>query len=331
VAELNPLDLQGVYRKKFDIRPGDRIGAAGSCFAQHIGRHLKRSGFTWLDVEPAPPLLPPARRAAFGYELYSARYGNIYSARQLLQLAQRALGLFEPADSVWTRDGRWFDAFRPTIEPDGFVSESELLTLRRAHLRRVRQLIEAADVFVFTFGLTETWLSRRDGAAYPVCPGVEAGTFVDADYEFANFGFADVHGDMTRLLELWWSVNPRTKFLLTVSPVPLVATASPDHVMVATSFSKSVLRAVAGELARAHAAVDYFPSYELIAAPPMRGMFFAPDMREVSPSGVDHVMRHLFREHTPPQSPPPPETAPSLPMPAADDAVCDDMKLDPVS
>lgn len=329
VAETHPLDMQGLYRPKFAIAPADRIGAAGSCFAQHIGRHLRRAGFCWLDLEPAPPLLPPARRAAFGYETYSARYGNVYSARQLLQLVQRAFGLFEPAEAIWTRDGRWFDAFRPTIEPGGFASEAELLTLRRFHLSRVRALVETADVFVFTFGLTETWLSRRDGAAYPVCPGVEAGAFSDDEHAFANFGFAEVFADMQALLALWWGINPRTRFLLTVSPVPLVATATGEHVLVATSFSKSVLRAVAGELARQHAAVDYFPSYELIAAPPLRGMFFAANMREVSAAGVEFVMRHLFREHAPPGAgAPSPAAAPPAVRPP-EDAVCDDALLDP--
>ena len=56
---------------------------------------------------------------------------------------------------------------------------------------------------------------------------------------------ADMHAFWDRLL----SVNPRARLLLTVSPVPLAATATPNHVLVASIHSKSVLRAVAGELA----------------------------------------------------------------------------------
>lgn len=335
VAERGSPDFDGVYRKKFAIAAGDRIGSAGSCFAQHIGKHLRRSGFAWLDMEPAPPLLPQGVRGDYGYELYSARYGNVYTARQFLQLIQRAYGRFVPADDIWTRDGRYYDAFRPTIEPHGFASAAELLALRRSHLSRVRQLVETADVFVFTFGLTEAWLSRRDGAVYPVCPGVEAGKFSEQAYVFANCGFAEVHADMVAALQAWRAVNPRTKFLLTVSPVPLVATASPDHVLVATTFSKSVLRAVAGELARTIPDVDYFPSYELVAAPPMRGNLFAPNLRSVTPDGVAFVMRHFFREHVPPGDPSarqPPDYAQPQAQPAvldADDAVCDEVLLDP--
>ena len=91
-----------------------------------------------------------------------------------------------------------------------------------------------------------------------------------------------------------WALNPNLKVLLTVSPVPLVATASGDHVLVATQYSKSVLRAVAGDAAQDHAAVEYFPSYEIIAAPPTRGAFFEPNLRGIAAEGVELVMRHFF-------------------------------------
>jgi hypothetical protein len=66
--------------------------------------------------------------------------------------------------------------------------------------------------------------------------------------------------------------------------------------LAATSHSKSLLRAVAGELAGAAEAIDYFPSYEIITHPVFRGMFFAPNMRAVVPEGVATVMRHFFED-----------------------------------
>ena len=90
-------------------------------------------------------------------------------------------------------------------------------------------------------------------------------------------------------------INPKLRFLLTVSPVPLTATNSGNYVAAATTYSKSVLRAVAGELAkyRPHI-VDYFPSYELITGCQFRGMFFEPNLRDVNQTGVDFVMNTFF-------------------------------------
>ena len=46
--------------------------------------------------------------------------------------------------------------------------------------------------------------------------------------------------------------------------------------------------------AQDHAAVEYFPSYEIIAAPPTRGAFFEPNLRGIAAEGVELVMRHFF-------------------------------------
>ena len=58
VAQENPYAIEGIYRKKFVISPNAKIATAGSCFAQHISRHLKKNGYNVLDVEPPPPGLP---------------------------------------------------------------------------------------------------------------------------------------------------------------------------------------------------------------------------------------------------------------------------------
>jgi len=84
--------------------------------------------------------------------------------------------------------------------------------------------------------------------------------------------------------------------ILTVSPVPLVATAAQKHVAVATAYSKAALRVACEEIVAAHPHVDYFPSYEIITSAHARGRYFAPDLRTVTKAGVDHVMR-IFMKH----------------------------------
>ncbi|MBY0511135.1 MAG: GSCFA domain-containing protein, partial [Rhodospirillaceae bacterium] len=119
VAEADPMALRDVYRKRFAIGPDDRIATAGSCFAQHIATHLTRNGFNVLDVEPPPPALSLEEARQFRYSTFSARYGNIYAVRHLWQLSQEAFGLFTPGEVVWTKQQRYFDALRPTVEPAG--------------------------------------------------------------------------------------------------------------------------------------------------------------------------------------------------------------------
>lgn len=297
VAEADPEAPQGLYRKKFPIGAEDAIATAGSCFAQHIARHMKQRGFKVLDVERPPQGVPAAVAREFGYQTYSARYGNLYHVRQFVQLIKEARGREPAADVVWERNGRFFDALRPAVEPNGLDSADEVLAHRRAHLERVRTMLNQLDVMVFTLGLTEAWIDRGSGRVYPTCPGVVAGEFDPERHAFHNFSHDEILADLEQLRRLLQRRKPELRILLTVSPVPLTATASGGHVLPATTYSKSVLRAAAGRMAELHGDVDYFPSYEIITNQAARGGFYDANLRSIADAGVRTVMGVFFAEH----------------------------------
>lgn len=273
----------------------DKVATAGSCFAQHIARHLAASGFHYLVTETAHPIVPAGAAKAAGYGLFTARYGNIYTTLQLEQLIDRAYDRFAPAEDVWIDGDGVRDPFRPNVQPGGFASETEMRADRARHLGCVREAFETLDVMVFTLGLTEGWVSREDGAAFPLCPGVAGGTFDPARHAFRNLRVGEVRAQLGRFVDRLRQVNPAARVILTVSPVPLVATASGDHVLAATTYSKAALRAAAQEAAEDLADVFYFPSYEIVTGPQTRGRFFAEDLREVTEEGVAHVMATFLR------------------------------------
>lgn len=286
-----PLGAELVSSPFLQLTPDDRIVTAGSCFAQHIGRHLAAAGYGYLVAETAHPIVPPDLARQAGYGVFSARYGNIYTTLQLLQLIERAYGRFLPVEGAWENgDGTLVDPYRPTVQPGGFGSLAELEDDRARHLACVRQAFETLDVFVFTLGLTETWLSQRDGAAFPLCPGVSGGSFDPTAYRFHNLSAFEVRQQLNAFVERLRGVNPRARVLLTVSPVPLTATASGEHVLAATTYSKAVLRVAAQEVADELPDVFYFPSFEIITGPQARGRFYADNLREVTPAGVAQVM-----------------------------------------
>lgn len=275
------------------LRRGDRVMSAGSCFAANIVPYLEKSGFAYVRTETPHPLLrvPPE---ALGYSNFSAAYGNIYTARQLLQLIERATGRFNPAEAYWEgEDGTLIDPFRPGLRYRA-RSAAEFAALTKQHLDCVRLAIREASVFVFTLGLTEMWMARADGAAYPACPGTVAGTFDAARHAFHNLTAGEVARDLNRFIRIARKLNPALRVVLTVSPVPLVATATGGHVLPATIYSKSVLRAAAGEVAAALPDVTYFPAYEIVTGPQAPEDFFEPDRRNVSKAAVETVMAALL-------------------------------------
>jgi hypothetical protein len=296
VASRNVLELSELWNNKIGLVPADKIITAGSCFAQHISKALKAAKYNWKDYEPAPEIFLPDQARMLGYGVYSFRTGNIYTVRLLRQWIDWAFAtkLMNRSDEVWETDGRWYDPFRPAIEPDGFDSIEEVLASRNTTLRSVKSAFLDADVFVFTLGLTEAWMNKDTGETYPICPGTTAGRFDGKVHSFFNSQYPFIAEDAKWIISFLKEVNPKLRILLTVSPVPLVATATGQHVLTATSYSKSVLRAVAGDLAQSHEHVDYFPSYEIISSFPYKGIFFEPNMREVSKAGVSHVMKHFM-------------------------------------
>ena len=331
VASIPASRLDPVRHAVFSIGQQDKVATAGSCFAQHISKRLRKAGFHFLVTEePANnDIGSPELR---GFYDFSARYGNIYTSRQLVQLFDRAYGFFTPLDDHWLMEnGRFCDPFRPRIEPDGYASLEDLREDRNRHFQAVRKMFEELDVFVFTLGLTECWMSKLDGAAYPLAPGVSGGQFDPARHGFANLTVDDVTSDLRAFIQKLRLVNPRARLILTVSPVPLAATYADEHVLVATSYSKAVLRVSAEMTERTHERVMYFPSYEIITGAHARGRYFADDLRTVTDEGVSHVMQ-VFMHRMIAGGDPGAQTADALNAELSDiedlaEAVCDEALL----
>jgi hypothetical protein len=288
-------DVRSLVTDEPFIRKGDLVASAGSCFASNIVPYLEEAGIKYLRISESGDAFGKLADDNFGYTKFSAGYGNIYTARQAAQLLKRASGRFKPSEDRWILDKDLVvDPFRPGLKyPASSEREFEILT--EQHLRNVLEVFKNAQVFVFTLGLTESWISSVDGAVFPACPGTIRGDFDPSRHTFHNFSVAEVSGDLDEFILLAREINPSLRFILTVSPVPLVATATGDHVLVATTYSKSVLRAAAGEAVRRHEDVHYFPAYEIITGPQAPWDFFEADRREPSLKAIRQVMQVFIR------------------------------------
>lgn len=289
-AEVDPVTSDVIK-----IGGNDPVATIGSCFAQHMSRALVSKGLNYLVTERYDGI---AGTVDENYGIFPARFGNIYTTRQLLQLFDRAYGLYRPIAEYWLgKAGELIDPFRPRIQACGFSTVELLRADRERHLAAVRRMFEGCRVLVFTLGLTEAWLSPKDGSAFPLAPGTVSPEAPDDEADFHNLGVVEVISDLEQFLQKLWTVTAEARVILTVSPVSLIATYEDRHVLLSTIASKSVLRAAAEEICRAHKGrVVYFPSYEIVTGPQSAGQYFAPDLREVTPEGVAFVMS-VFERH----------------------------------
>jgi len=270
------------------LRPGDRVASMGSCFASNLVPHIESAGYAYVRTEQPHPQLAQLPEN-LGYRDFSAAYGNLYTVRQMLQLVRRSVGLFSPTEDRWHVADAVVDPFRPGLAYPA-VGNAEFDALVGGHLRATRRVFGEADVIIVTLGLTEAWESTLDGAVFPACPGTIAGTFDPDRYVFHNFTVEEVTTDLFALVEALHAINPALRFILTVSPVPLVATASGRHVLEATVYSKSLLRVAAAHVEQVDPTVAYFPAYELVTGPQAPENFFEADRRSVSAAAIAIVM-----------------------------------------
>lgn len=275
------------------IKKYDKVVSAGSCFASNLVPYLEKSGLTYHRTEAVHPAFSDKVDETFGYAKFSASYGNIYTVRQLLQLLRRCRDQFTPKESHWIDGASFVDPFRPGLKYRA-RSEQEFHALTRQHLDRALAAFREATVFVLTLGLTEGWISKVDGAVFPQVPGAIAGEYDANRHAFHNFTVAEIEQDLATFITEIREINPGLRFIITVSPVPLVATATDSHVLCASTYSKSVLRVAAESAAQRFSDVTYFPAYEIVTGPQAPDTFFEADKRNVTPEAVDTVMNALL-------------------------------------
>lgn len=252
-----------VIRPSFTVAPGATVFTMGSCFARNIENHLDRLGF----VVPAVRLTRAAGEQAksFGSELF-----NKYTPTSIAQELAWARAIRDRDDTVREEDvlpllldlgkDRYID-LHARADPGYGLPLAEQMARRRL-IYAVSRTAFDCDLAVVTLGLIETWWDDRTGQSIEV--HARAVRHPDsAHFSFRPLDYPEALAAVERALALLLE-NPRTKVLLTTSPIPLSSTFTGDDVIVANMMSKSVLRAVAGAVTRGTDRVDYFPSYESV-------------------------------------------------------------------
>ena len=275
--------LDSIHTPKWTLSKDDCVVTMGSCFAQHVGKKLISMDFNvpFFDDESN------IRARAF-----SANYGNIYTVRQALQLLAEANGSAMRSENYWKTESGFIDPYRPNVFEENFESIESLLENRKHHLISVLNAIKSLDVLVFTLGLTEGWEIKKCGSILPVVPGVLGGEFNKEKYAFKNFDYIEITSDLEEFIDEIIKIRKGDKFklLLTVSPVPLTATAENRHVLVSSVASKSILRSVADSFSKKYDFIDYFPSFEIVTNPKTISNNFEDNIRNVKQEAVDMVM-----------------------------------------
>lgn len=250
------------------------VTAFGSCFAARLSQWLMQQQYS------------TGERLAFlkhGADLnifdsHVIRFGegmvNTFALRQQFEWALEQASF---AEDLW---------FGSHGELAGYSDEARAVT---------SELFMRSDVFIITLGLSEVWCNKQTGDVFWRAIPVER--FNPAVHGFRVSSVAENYDNLERIRTIIRKHRPSAAIVITLSPIPLVATFRPVSCLTANSVSKAILRVAVDELLRAHPDDErlfYWPSYEMVkeyAEDP-----YLDDNRHPRPEIIELIMR-TFATH----------------------------------
>jgi hypothetical protein len=241
-----------------------RVLTLGSCFADSMGARLVANKVETL-VNP---------------------FGTVFQPLMLGQLLRAAAG----EDMDWQQHitearGRWqsYDLHGSI----GAASPVELLQHIQLLVQRTGDFVRQADMVVLTLGTAWAYRLRETGELVSNCHKQPADLFhkeLLTPDEIIN-ALAETHAYLRR-------INPKLKFVLTVSPVRHLKDTLPLNAV-----SKSVLRVACHYLSDLLPDVAYFPAYELLTDDLRDYRFYASDMLHPSEVAEDYIWEKFARTY----------------------------------
>ena len=267
-----------------------KVFTIGSCFAAEIRSQLTALGIHTLPDYASIPLDDERYQIDTLPKQLHMNYYNSFSIRQEFE---RAIGLWDQAP-----DDHWHARYRlPCQDPYRrlvFGATPDDLNEAIGHINHaMREAIHAADAFFITLGMTEVFRKTNNGMIACQKPNYLGGAG-DKETQLYLSTFRENYDNMARVVEIIQGINPKAMVVVTVSPVPLERTFTGRDIFISNMEGKCTLRAVAGELARNHANVRYYPSFELVMG--LGEQAFRPDdLRHIDPQAVSIITRSFIQ------------------------------------
>ena len=281
--------------KKLRLTKESKVFTIGSCFAQEIRTALLKRGYA---------LFPDYLSVNFDTKtqvfdgLPERSFTAHYDTFTIRQEFETAFGVFSDRATSFlkVKDARINEKYNaPVLFQDPLRKVNYAATAE--HLKdlasqidgAMRTGVEQSDVYVITLGLTEVWQHNISGRHFCQSPYAGGGGGIGMA-TFRQSTFQENYDNVKAVLDMIFARYPQKHVILTVSPVPLGVTYSQTDIFTANLESKSILRAVAGQICRQYENAIYFPAYEIANLLAPTGQVFEADLRHVLPSFAEQVV-----------------------------------------
>jgi hypothetical protein len=289
-ARLQSGELSLHHSPAFSLQTAASWFCVGSCFARNVEDALIDRGKSVLSVTTDFDRFAMAESMP-GQPHHCTNKYNVFS---MVQSLRWAFGLEAfPEDAIVKMDGdHWLDVH--SHHALGMLDRATTLELRGMH-NVLTSRIQDADVLIVTLGLVETWVDRLTGLYLNSTPSRRLVELYPDRFQFSVTNHSH-NLEAVRTLRTIVGQHSEARIVVTVSPVPLRATFTGRDVIVANSYSKSVLRSVAQEWVDTDPTIDYFPAFEIVTSTDLDEAYLG-DRNHVHPSTVSRVISYFLARY----------------------------------
>ena len=278
---LTPV-AQPAFASDYVLSVDESVFTIGSCFARNIEEVLSDIGLNVVTGKYSVPA-----------EEWEGRANGILNKYHPFAMLNELVWALEeghqyPAETgiVQVAPEQWIDLHLPGVAKP--VSHQRAVS-RRQEIDALYKQVKQCRVIMLTPGLIEAWWDKEANCytnqTIPRGLAVKHGD----RFELHVLTYQEVYSALRSVVAL---LNkhclPDVRIFISVSPVPLAATFTMRDVLVANTYSKSVLRAAVEQLVAECDNVEYFPSYESISL---------SDLTEVFGDDYIHVKDSAVREN----------------------------------
>jgi hypothetical protein len=242
------------------ISRATRITAFGSCFAANISNWLAARNFR---------LMTKGEDAQNAY-VVSCGEGmvNSFVIRQQFEWAWEDKDFEQP---LWHGYDKREYGYDPEIQA------------------RTKALFDETDVFILTFGLSEVWYDEPTGNVF--WRTIPKDVYDPKRHKFRISTVDENRKNIDAIYKLIRKHRPDAKIIISLSPIPLIATFRDNSCLTSNSVSKAVLRVAIDEIMRKYGkkgVIHYWPSYELVTD--VFHLPYKPDRRHPQRIVLDYIM-----------------------------------------
>ncbi|MGP1353470.1 MAG: GSCFA domain-containing protein [Parasphingopyxis sp.] len=245
------------FEVPFALSPGEKIFTIGSCFARNVEGELVQRGFRI----PMRELFRQREFADLPFEIV-----NNFGTPSIYNEFAWAFGeqqYDERKNIVATGTDKYIDLHMVnSIRP----APLETVLKRRRSLINATRILAECPVMIMTLGLVELWWDKETESYLNTGPLPSVLEHQPDRFALHVLTFEECYSYLRKALDIAFANSKNgLSVVLTVSPVPMMATHRRTDVITANSYSKSVLRAVAEQLVAETPQVSYFPSFETVS------------------------------------------------------------------